>query len=73
MALTPGVELLGVGPPGVACQLEDSHDVDIHTVKESVNNNNNNNNNNSTAAGQFDAPVGLSSQSGPDISGGLGW
>ena len=43
VALTPGVELPGVRPPGVACQLEHSHDVDIHTVKESVKNNNNNN------------------------------
>ena len=40
MTLTLGVELPGVGPPGVACQLEDSHVVDIHTVKESVRNNN---------------------------------
>ena len=57
MALTPGVELPGVGPPGVACQLENSHVVDIHTVKErdknknnknNKNNNNNNNNNNNT-------------------------
>ena len=36
VALTPGVKLLGVGPPRVACQLVDSHVVDIHTVKESV-------------------------------------
>ena len=41
MTLTPGVDLPGVGPPGVACQLEDSDVVDIHTVKESVRNNNN--------------------------------
>ena len=38
VALTPGA---GVGPPRVACQLVDSHDVDIHMVKESVKNNNN--------------------------------
>ena len=48
MALTPGVELPGVRPPGIACQLEHSHVVDIHTVKESDKNNNNNNNNNNT-------------------------
>ena len=48
MALALGVELPGVRPPRVACQLEHSHVVDIHTVKESDNNNSNNNNNKNT-------------------------
>ena len=67
MTLTPGVELPGVGASRVACQLQDSHVVDIHTVKESVRNNNNN------TAGRFDVPVGFSSQSVPDPCGGAGW